>query len=323
MRVLQIGIGTKDVPPTIQKDGQTVTIHTRQLMEGLEKLGVEVDLISIAGTVSRWNYLKAALNMAWMGLKGDLKKYDIIHAHYGYNGIVARFQLAKPVVVTLMGSDVYRKHERALAKLLIRVVAGIIVPGAQQRQLIADFPAEVIPYGTDLDMFRPMDQREMREKLGLPLDKKLVLFPYDPSRVYHKRPDVIKAAIEMIDGAEWVVVFGKPPEVIAQYMNACDALAMASMYEGSPATIRESLACNLPIVSVDVADVKDHIAKVPGCYICERTPEDMAAKLRMVFADNKRLETGRDQVIHIGLVDVAKRTVEFYERILARKGKKV
>jgi glycosyltransferase involved in cell wall biosynthesis len=316
MKILQIGIGAKNVPATISTDGETVSVHTRQLMEGLRQLGVEVDVLPVAGMYSRWNYLKAGLQVFKLWLTGGLKQYDLIHAHYGYNGVVARCQVGKPVIVTLMGSDVYRKSERAIARVLIRMVAGVIVPGAQQRALIADFPAEVIPYGTDLDMFRPMDKLEMRAKHNLPLDKKLVLFPYDPARVYHKRPDVIKAAVDMIEDAEWVVVFGKPPATIAEYMNACDVLAMASMYEGSPATIRESLACNLPVVSVDVADVKDHIADVPGCYICERTPEDMAARLRLVFADGKRLETGRQRVLHLGLVEVARETLAFYKKIL-------
>ena len=319
MKILQVGIGARAVPPHITRDGSTVSIHTRQLMEGLERIGVEVDVVPISGIYSRLNYLKGMLFFLRLSLSGKLDEYDLIHAHYGYNGIVARFQWRKPVVVTLMGSDVYRRSERFLSRLLLPFVAGVIVPGEQQRALISDYPAEVIPYGTDMDMFKPMDQVEMRKELGLPLDKKLVLFPYDPSRVYHKRPDVIKAAIDQIDNCEWVVVHGTTPDVIAKYMNACDALAMASMYEGSPATIRESLACNLPVVSVDVADVKDHIGPVEGCYICERTPEDMAAKLRMVFADNQRLATGRDQVEHLGLEEVARRTLEFYRRVLSMR----
>src|SRR5262249_6363768 len=128
-------------------------------------------------------------------------------------------------------------------------------------------------------------------------------------------------AVKQIDGAEMTVAYGKSSKEIAEYMNACDVLAMASSYEGSPGTIREALACNMPIVSVDVADVKDHITDVEGCYMCEREPNDMAAKLRLVFADNKRLEHGRDRVLQLGLKECAQRTIALYERVLRKRGK--
>ena len=129
--------------------------------------------------------------------------------------------------------------------------------------------------------------------------------------------------VDQIDGAEMVIVFGKTSQDIAEYMNACDALALASSYEGSPAAVREAMACNLPVVSVDVGDVKVHVAAVEGCYMCEREPADMATKLRQVFADNKRLENGRDYASQFSLKAAAERTVEVYKRVLQKYGKKV
>jgi glycosyltransferase involved in cell wall biosynthesis len=321
MRILYVVIAAKDTPLTIQHEDAVAHVCPRQLKQGVEKLGVEADYFPIAGTVSRWNYLRGAIKFFWMSLRGDLDKYDLIHAHYGFHGVVARCQFRKPLVLTLMGSDVYRRGERALARILVKLVDAVIVPGSQMRALIDNYPAEVIPYGTDLDIFVPMDKDAMREKYNLPKDKKLVLFPYNPTRVYHKRPDIIEAAVRQIDGAEMTVIYGKPSEVVAEYMNACDVLAMASSYEGSPGTIREALACNTPIVSVDVADVKDYIADLEGCYLCERDPNDMAAKLRLAFADNQKLKAGRQVVMNLGLKECAARTIEVYKRVLQKRGK--
>jgi teichuronic acid biosynthesis glycosyltransferase TuaC len=323
VKILYVVIAGRDVPLEITNDDTAAHVCPRQLKQGVEKLGIEADYFPIAGTVTRWNYVKGALKFFWMSLRGDLDEYDIIHAHYGFHGVVARCQFRKPLVLSLMGSDVYRKSERMIARVLVKFVRAVIVPGGQMRALIDNYPADVIPYGTDLDIFTPMDHEEMRAKLNLPTGKKLVLFPYNPTRVYHKRPDVIEAAIKQIPEAEMVVAYGKTSKEVAEYMNACDVLAMASMYEGSPGTIREALACNLPIVSVDVADVKDHIVGVEGCYLCEREPNDMAEKLRMAFADNKRLPHGRDKVLHLGLKECAERTIDVYKRVLEKLGKTV
>lgn len=323
LRILYVVIGNKDVPLTIQNADDVAHVCPRQLKQGVERLGYEADYFPIGGTFSRWNYLKAAIKFFLMSLRGELDRYDIIHAHYGFHGVVARCQFRRPLVLTLMGSDVYRKWERLIARVLVRFVSAVIVPGAQMAALIDNYPVDVIPYGTDISIFKPMDMMTMREKLGLPKDKKLVLFPYNPARVFHKRPDVIRAAVEQIEGAEMLVIYGKTSEQVAEYMNASDVLAMASEYEGSPGTIREALACNVPIVSVDVADVKMHIGDVEGCYLCEREPNDMAAKLRLVFADNKRLANGREKALPFSLEACAERTIEVYRRVLAKHKKPV
>jgi glycosyltransferase involved in cell wall biosynthesis len=315
MKILYVVVAASNTPPSIQHEDSVAAVAPRQLKQGLERQGIEVDYFPVAGTFSRMNYLKACWKMFRLSLGGALDQYDLIHAHYGYNGIVARCQFRRPVLVSFMGSDVYRRWEQRLAWLLARMVTAVHVPGGQMCERI-NFPAEVIPYGTDLDIFFPTDQAQARQRLGLPADKKLVLFPYNPERVYHKRPDMIEGAVKQIEGAEMIAVFGKPPQVVAQYMNACDVMAMASSYEGSPVAIREALACNLPIVSVDVADVKVHLEGVCGCYMCERNSDDMAAKLRLVFADGQRLKDGRERVLNLSLDASAARMLEFYKRIL-------
>ena len=322
MRILYVVPAAQDVPLAITNADRTAHVCPRQLKQGVERLGVEADYFPIGGTYSRWNYVNAAAKFFMMSLRGELDKYDIIHAHYGFHGVVARCQFRHPMVLSLMGSDVYRKWERQIARVLVHIVSAIIVPGAQMKALVDDYPAEVIPYGTDVDIFKPADQQTARTKLGLPKEKRLVLFPYNPARVYHKRPDIIEAAVKQIPEAEMIVAYGKTSEQVAEYMNACDVLAMASSYEGSPGTIREALACNMPIVSVDVADVKMHISDVEGCYTCEREPNDMAAKLRLAFADSQRLAHGRERALPYSLEVCAARTIEVYNRILEKRRKK-
>src|SRR5256885_8077140 len=79
-------------------------------------------------------------------------------------------------------------------------------------------------------------------------------------------------------------------------MNACDALVLTSMQEGSPNVVKEALACNLPVVSVPVGDVAQRLRGVEGCELCaDDRPETIAAALERVLRRGQR-SAGREAV---------------------------
>jgi teichuronic acid biosynthesis glycosyltransferase TuaC len=97
-------------------------------------------------------------------------------------------------------------------------------------------------------------------------------------------------------------------------MNACDVLVLASDFEGSPVVIKEAMACNLPVVSVDVGDVAQVIAGVQGCYICRREPGDVAEKLSRVL-DRLQRTDGRRAVQHLGVDTTVDSLLRVYEEL--------
>src|SRR3989442_15067534 len=77
-------------------------------------------------------------------------------------------------------------------------------------------------------------------------------------------------------------------------MNACDVLVFPSAQEGSPNTVKEALACNLPVVSVPVGDVPLRLRGIEGCELCaDERPETIAAALERVLRRGPR-PPGRD-----------------------------
>ena len=90
-------------------------------------------------------------------------------------------------------------------------------------------------------------------------------------------------------------------------------------FEGSPQFVKEAMACNCPIVSVDVGDVKEVIDSVENCYLAPYDAKDIAEKLRIVLADGRRTN-GRDKILKMGLdsESVAKKIVEIYKSVLSK-----
>ena len=77
-------------------------------------------------------------------------------------------------------------------------------------------------------------------------------------------------------------------------MNAADALLVTSAHEGGPLVIREALACNLAVVSVDVGDARARLAKVHGCVVCpDADPKKIATALVQILRTPSRVD-GQD-----------------------------
>jgi glycosyltransferase involved in cell wall biosynthesis len=100
-----------------------------------------------------------------------------------------------------------------------------------------------------------------------------------------------------------------------KYFNAVDALVFTSKSEGSPNVIKEAMASNTPIVTVDVGDVKEVISNAKNCYIVKDTPEEIAEKLFAVLQEGKRTN-GRELINHLELSNIAKRVESVYRYVL-------
>jgi teichuronic acid biosynthesis glycosyltransferase TuaC len=295
-------------------------------MDSLRPLGVEYDVLFIDGRGSRWNYVRAI---------GELRRrlrtahYDLIHAHFGLSGWAARFQRRVPVVVSFMGDDVLGRPKRSgritlygrclqiSSYLLARVVSAVIVKSQQMKAKLRLASPQVIPNGVDLELFRPLDQAEARRALGLDPQKKFVLFPYNPAEE-RKRYDLIEVAVararEKIPEVEILHARGVPQERMPLYMNAADVLVLASLFEGSPNAVKEAMAVNLPVVTVDVGDAADLIGPTEGCSLVPRDVETMAEKIVEVCRRATRTR-GRDWISRLALETVAQQIVDVYRSV--------
>jgi glycosyltransferase involved in cell wall biosynthesis len=312
MKVLVVSDGY----PTPEAPGVATVI--RDQVESLRREGIDVDVFLVHGGDNKINYLLGIFRL-WKHLLTH--RYDLIHAHYVFEGIVARTQFLYPVVLTQHGSEVFTTWERFPCRMINHFVDKVILVSQEQKDKLGYDKAVVIPCGTDFDRFKPMPHEEARKKLGLPLEKKLVLWAVQGLRP-EKRLDIVEAAVglshEKDPLIELVPLTGKPHDTVAVYMNACDALLLVSDGEGSPMVVKEALACNLPVVGYPTGDMRDLIGDVDGCYLCSQDPADVAEKLLLAL-NGSRLTDGRERTGQMELSNIAKRIVTVYQEVLDKK----
>jgi len=302
--------------PTVQNPGFGAFV--RQQAEELHRLGHVVDVINFGGLKSRLKYVGGAVKVFQRTRSAS---YDIVHAHYGLSGFPAWFRVGAPLVLTLHGSDVLgRPLERRLSRVISHFADAVIVVSEEMRRHI---PGTVIPCGVDLDFFRPFDRAEARRRLGLPLDTHLVLFPFDPARRL-KRYDLARAAVNRLRheglSVELVSVFKADNSEMPFYYSAADAMILCSDHEGSPTSVKEALACNLPVVATDVGDLRHVLGAVAGNRITTQDIRDIARSLREVITEVRRERfAGRASMARYHQTRVMRNVLDVYDTVLERR----
>lgn len=296
-------------------------------VEFLRREGIEVDLFPFRGSRQPANYLAA-----WKEVQRRVRRggYDLVHAQFGQSGLTA-LPKRVPLVVTFRGDDLegiigengryipagwlLRSISRLVAR---RADAAIVVSEHMKQYLPRSVAAHVMPSGIDLDLFRPQPRDAVRQRLGLPDDRRLVLFVGNPA-LARKRYSLAQEVVAMVNQTiptQLVVGWELPHDKIADLMSACDALLCTSMQEGSPNAVKEALACNLPVVSVAVGDVALRLDGVAGCELCpDDRADSIAIALRRVLQRGERID-GRSAVSELDERLLTQQLVGVYRSIL-------
>jgi len=291
----------------------------RDEVGALRRLGVGVDVFYVNGRASRANYLRAV--PAYLR-QVRARPYQLLHAHHTLTGPVARLERRLPLVLTFHGTEVAESYTAPLSRLMARLVDGRIATSRWVESHLGRKADAIIPPGVDYDLFRPTDPREARRTLGLPLDRKLVLFVglMRPE----KRVDVAREAVRRLGEkgipVDLVLATDKKHEEIPPYMNAADVLVLVSTGEGSPMVVKEAMGCNLPIVATDVGDIREVIGDTHGCFLCDKSVEGATEAIEKSLRFGRRTD-GRSRVMHLSLEESAKKVRAVYERVLERKKK--
>jgi glycosyltransferase involved in cell wall biosynthesis len=263
---------------------------------------------------------------------------DLMHVMYGgvMADVLTRAIPGIPTVVSFCGSDLLGEHLSGRVRKMIATVGvwsswraakratGIVVKSLNLQKALPRerdrLRAQIIPNGIDLERFQPLDRASCRAELGLDAEGFHVLFPTnsgDPC----KRIGLALAGIEALGRtgirAQLHQLRGIPHHKVPTWINACDTVILTSLHEGSPNVVKEALSCDVPVVSVDVGDVRERIEGIEGCYIADAEPDALAAKLRAVFEGPRRV-AGRERMRELSLERVAERIHKYYADTIAQ-----
>lgn len=243
--------------------------------------------------------------------------HDLVHAHVGTSGIAAVRQGRWPSVVTFHGSDVNMPRIRPISTAVSMLADWRVFVSEELRRRLPVRVGDrfsVLPCGVDTSAFRPMDRRECRRRLGLDPDRRYVLFSSGFDNPVKNAP-LARQAMARLEGEIELLEFkgvarGDAPLLV----NAADVLLMTSRTEGSPQVVKEALACDRPVVSVDVGDVRDLVSSIQGCEIVAPDPGALAAALRSALAGSDTFR-GAHAVRHLDNAVIAKRLIGVYRRV--------
>ncbi len=281
---------------------------------GLEKIGFKVDCFP-----TRKGGLKGYFD-SWRSLYIIIRQhdYDLIHAHYSLSGYIAALASPKPVICSLMGSDVFQQNiwGRSLLKIFSRVGwQSVIVKNKEMKYGLEN--SVCIPNGVDFENFNEIPKAESQKKVGFDPDFKHIIFVAHQPDLYVKNLVLAQKAISLIQDESICLhtVSDVAFEVLPYFYNAADLLLLTSISEGSPNVIKEAMACNCPIVATDVGDIREVVTGGEGCFLTEFDPKDVAAKIKQALAFNGRTN-GREKIRHLDNLRVAKKIINVYKSVL-------
>ena len=222
---------------------------------------------------------------------------------------------------------------------------------AQSSTLFKQRRIEVIHNGIDLNQYRPVEKNEAKAILGLPHDRKLVLFSamnatYDLNKGFR----YLEAALRQLaeggwhDRMELMVVGQSAPSTpvntgiphrflgvlrddvsMRLACSAADVTVMASVQENLPNSIMESLACGTPVVAFNVGGVSHLVEHQANGYLAKPfSVADLAAGLTFVLSDENRWrrlsERARDKIEReFNAHHIAQQYLTLYDQLLSKR----
>jgi glycosyltransferase involved in cell wall biosynthesis len=294
----------------------------RQQVAALEDLGVRQTTVTVpgdrlrdGGAVESRSVVDYARLLPSV-VRRSFGEYDLVHANYGLTAPAALAQPSLPVVVSLWGTDLMGKYGWVTAACA-RLADAVVVMSPEMASILGR-ECHVIPHGIDFDRFAPRPRVEARDDLGWDHDRRYVLFPYPTGRAvkdYPRAKSVVEAARRRLGAdVELVTITGVAHERMSTYYNAADLLLLTSRREGSPNAVKEALACNRPVVSTDVGDVRERVAGVANAHVCQ-TDEELVEALVGILTERGESD-GREAVRDCSVEAMTARLLDVYRAVL-------
>lgn len=278
---------------------------------------------------------------------------DFIHAHFampsGGAAAVIQQKTKIPYLLTLHGSDVnvypsYSKGAYAAFETAVKQASAVLTVSEELAKKTNDMTkveAQCLPLGIPLQSFSKTeeDQQVIREKLGLPLHDKLVVFV--GRLVKEKGLLELVEAISGMDGVKAVFV-GKGPlakelteragasiilpgqvpnDQVKDYLMAADLFALPSYSEGMPTVVLEALALKVPVIATRVGGLPTLFSSYQHLLVDPHSANQLKEAIHAYLYENRwneQVKSDLHQIVHTeySSENNAKQLIQQYEKVL-------
>jgi glycosyltransferase involved in cell wall biosynthesis len=226
----------------------------------------------------------------------------------GYAALAAAKKYNRPVIADLGESRLIEQmdpKEINFAKEIVPQFDGFACVSQRLVDEVIELGAEpdtvlYAPNTVDMGRFHPIDKNECRRNLNLPLDKFIVAFV--GHFIERKGPLRVLEAVNSFNNNVKGIFMGRGPqqpegvkvlhagsvpnEHLPMWLNAADVFVLPTLAEGYCNAINEAMACGLPIISSDIADIRPQVKKKSGILVDPQDPKAIAKAIRS-FEENQ------------------------------------
>ena len=220
---------------------------------------------------------------------------------------------------------------------------------AKRSKLLEGLKITSIPNPIDIRTFCPGDREEARRLLGLPQERRLILFVAQNVSHANKGMAYLAEACKKLSGGQddagdglGVVMLGDSSDelvsafdipayplgylsdtvkIVAAY-RAADVFVLPSLSENLPNTIMEAMACGVPCVGFNVGGIPEMIDHRKNGYVAAyKDAADLARGMHWVLHEADSAALGREAVRKVSVSysqhSVAMKYIEVYNQAIA------
>jgi len=214
---------------------------------------------------------------------------------------------------------------------------------AEESYLLSDKRTELIHNGVDISLFKPQEIEFVRNKLNLPIKKKIILIDGQCTKHIWKGRNELQICLENLKNEEMLLLFfgdtnesfinklgidsknfGRitNDEMLCDVYNSADVFLTSTIQEAFGKTIIEAMACATPVVCFNATGPADIIEHQKNGYAAMAFESlDLAVGVKWLISDEmRRKELGNNARLKVeeefDINNISKKYIQLYESLL-------
>ncbi|PMB34024.1 glycosyl transferase [Fischerella thermalis CCMEE 5208] len=214
-----------------------------------------------------------------------------------------------------------------------------------KQSMLQDKSIHHIPYGIDTEAYQPLDTEKCRSILGIPADKKVLMFAALDIKYTRKGGDLLVKALQALPDSlkaeTMLLTIGYGSESLAEVVgmpnlnlgyvssdrlksiaySAADLFIFPTRADNLPLVLQESMACGTAMVSFKIGGVPDLVRPgITGYLASPEDAQDLCYGIVQLLEDNQQRQQMGQNCRQIALTEYrlelqAKRYIEIYHQL--------